>query len=283
MCSLNTAVLQTFINSKFNAGYGKNSLTAMKTILSGCLSYAVEPLSFLRVNPMKSVKIPSPRAKPETPTRKKEREAVSQEAWCQIINRFPFGHSCHVPLLLAYRCGLRLGEAFALDIRADIDFENKTLTVNRQIQWIDGYWVFTDPKYDSFRTIHLDDYMLGVLLKVKDLQERAAIFYGEYYTHLYVNEKQQLISEKKPGCIEVHLLNIREDGTYIQPRVMQHCSRVIHYDLGYKNFDYHSLRHTHATMLIESGAPIKDVQRRLGHKSVQVTVNIRNPHNEKAK
>ena len=39
-------------------------------------------------------------------------------------------------------------------------------------------------------------------------------------------------------------------------------------------FDYHSLRHTHATMLIENGAPIKDVQHRLGHKSVQVTLDI---------
>ena len=70
------------------------------------------------------------------------------------------------------------------------------------------------------------------------------------------------------------MLNVREDGSYIQPRVMQHCGRVVHYELGYKKFDYHSLRHTHATMLIENGAPIKDVQHRLGHKSVQVTLDI---------
>ncbi len=55
---------------------------------------------------------------------------------------------------------------------------------------------------------------------------------------------------------------------------MQHCGRVIHYDMGYMKYDYHSLRHTHATILIENGAPIKDVQYRLGHKSVQVTLDI---------
>ena len=55
---------------------------------------------------------------------------------------------------------------------------------------------------------------------------------------------------------------------------MQHCSRVIHYDMEYKSFDFHSLRHTHTTMLQETGAEIKDVQHRLGHKNIQVTLQI---------
>ena len=38
--------------------------------------------------------------------------------------------------------------------------------------------------------------------------------------------------------------------------------------------DFHSLRHTHATMLVENGAPLKYVQRRLGHKKIDVTMNI---------
>ena len=254
--------------------YGKNSLTALKSIISSCLSYAVEPLGFLQTNPMKLVKIPSSRAKSEIPTRKKERESINPETWNAIIERFPFGNSCHIPLMLAYRCGLRLGEAFALDWERDINLKNKTLSVNSQIQWLNGYWEFTNPKYDSFRTILLDDYMLSTLKRVKELQDRAKIFYDEFYVHLYVNEKKQLVTKYTEGCVEVHMLNVREDGSYIQPRVMQHCSRVVHYKLGYKKFDYHSLRHTHATMLIENGAPIKDVQHRLGHKSIQVTLDI---------
>lgn len=42
---------------------------------------------------------------------------------------------------------------------------------------------------------------------------------------------------------EIHLINVRENGTYIQLRVIQHCSRIIHYELGFKDFDYHSLHH----------------------------------------
>lgn len=47
---------------------------------------------------------------------------------------------------------------------------------------------------------------------------------------------------------------------------MQHCFKIIHNKLGYKYLDYHSLRHTHTTMLLNAGASIKAIQERLGHK-----------------
>lgn len=55
---------------------------------------------------------------------------------------------------------------------------------------------------------------------------------------------------------------------------MQHCFRIIHYKLGYKELDYHSLRHTHTTMLLSSGANIKAVQERLGHKNLDITLQV---------
>ncbi len=66
----------------------------------------------------------------------------------------------------------------------------------------------------------------------------------------------------------------RTDGTYIISRNMQYVSRVATRELGFKKFDYHSLRHTHATILAEKGASPKYVQHRLGHKNVQVTMQI---------
>lgn len=53
---------------------------------------------------------------------------------------------------------------------------------------------------------------------------------------------------------------------------MQHTSQVIHKELDYSEFDFHSLRHTHATMLAENDAPPKYLQEQLGHKDLQVTM-----------
>ena len=49
-------------------------------------------------------------------------------------------------------------------------------------------------------------------------------------------------------------------------------SRVVNYELGI-NFNFHSLRHTHATMLLEAGSNIKDIQERLGHSKLATTMD----------
>lgn len=69
----------------------------------------------------------------------------------------------------------------------------------------------------------------------------------------------------------VSLVCVRENGEYISTDSFKYCSRVIHNELQIK-FDYHSLRHTHATMLIENGANPKDVQCRLGHANINTTL-----------
>lgn len=43
---------------------------------------------------------------------------------------------------------------------------------------------------------------------------------------------------------------------------------------GLKRITNHGFRHTHATLLIESGASMKDVQERLGHANIQITMNL---------
>ena len=101
--------------------------------------------------------------------------------------------------------------------------------------------------------------MINILKQYKIQQLKDKVYYGEHYTKLKINSKNQI--NEIEGA-EINLINIRENGTYIQPRVMQHCFRIIHYKLGYKELDYHSLRHTHTTMLLSSGANIKDVQER---------------------
>lgn len=269
--SLSAATLQEFINQKFNEGFSRNSLMSIKGILSGSINYAIHPLQFIQSNPMQYVTLPSSRAQPEMPTRKKKRMAITKEDLNVIFNEFPEGHLYHIILQLAYRCGMRLGETFALTWDC-VNFNEATININKQVQNENKVWVFSNPKYDSIRKIKIDSVMLKILKQEKEKQDADEKYYGNSYTHYYTNEKQQIITT--PTSTEIKFVNIRGNGTYLQPRVMQHCGSVIHFKLNNPNFDYHSLRHTHTTILIEAGANPKDVQHRLGHKNVKVTLDI---------
>ena len=57
-------------------------------------------------------------------------------------------------------------------------------------------------------------------------------------------------------------------------------SHVAHSQLGLPHFDFHTLRHTHATMLLEAGVNPVDIQERLGHAKLSMT--WRYAHNTEA-
>lgn len=73
--------------------------------------------------------------------------------------------------------------------------------------------------------------------------------------------------EKGTSDNQIHLLCVREDGSYITPRTMQHTTKIIKKEI-FKDFDFHSLRHTHATMLAEIGVDQIYIQTRLGHTDI---------------
>ena len=190
-----------------------------------------------------------------------------------ILDRFPEGTSAHIPIQLGYRCGLRIGEAFGI-FWDDVDLDVGKLSINRQIQWSkdDQLWYFTEPKYDSFRTIDLDDSIVELLRREKERQVKAAAYFGDERIQLFESPKR-LVNKDGDGN-RIDMVMVRPDGSLIAPRIMQHASGIIHSQLKFPEFDFHSLRHTHTSVMLAAGAPLKYVQDRLGHKKPDVTLKI---------
>lgn len=283
--SVQPATLQALIDDMFNSGYSRNTLTCIKGILTGSLNYAVEPCGFIKLNPALLIRLPKSRAKAKIPTKKKIKRPVTNDEWKKIVGRFPEGEPSHIPLILAYRCGLRMGEVFGL-MWDDIDTDQGTITIKRQVQKVTGqdHWTLSMPKYDSCRTIKIDSDTMDLLKRERTRQQDNRKEYAEYYKQLYISGTEPNDINLTSGYIThtvtdtpADMVMQRESGEYIQPRIIQHVSRVIHgvykdtYPVISSDFDFHSLRTTHASMLREQGVPEALIQERLGHADIKIT------------
>lgn len=268
--ALSTHVIQRFINEMVKAQYSRNSITSVKGIISKALKYA-KRMKWVARNESLEVELPSWNASRKL--RSKLRVPLTREKVKEIFERFPEGHSCYTPLLLAYRGGTRIGEAFAF-FWDDIDFANGQIDINKQVQWYQErhQWRIVPPKYNSCRKIDMDRETMAYLKRERQQQIEFRLCYGKVYVRLYMDSDGYINTEGNGK--EIQMVTVRCDGSYIQPRVMQHCSRVIHTELGCPLFDFHTLRHTHATELEEAGVSSKEIQRRLGHKSEITTRRV---------
>ena len=72
---------------------------------------------------------------------------------------------------------------------------------------------------------------------------------------------------------EVNLLFVKNNGVFEGTDSVKYPFKVIHYELGIP-CRFHDFRDTHATRLIEAGADIKAVSKRLGHSTIKTTYDI---------
>lgn len=277
--SLTPAVLQEFINGKYLSGISKNHLTNIMTVLSGSLKYAVHPSKFIRENPMQYVKYP----KYEHSKTEINHKVITTEEFNHIIERFPMGTTFHIPIMIGYYTGCRIGEVTGLTWD-DIDLEKGTIDVNKILYKRNKNWYFGSTKTkSSVRTIKIGKTLIDALKQHKKWQMENRLKYGKHFTQQYEveemdgNEKLRRVyslelSIDAGTAKPIYMVCTKENGEIATPDTFKYASRVINYSLGIP-FNFHSLRHTHATRLIENGANIKDVQLRLGHANIETTLN----------
>lgn len=272
--SLNPSTLQSFVNDQKKKGYSKQHVDLILSTFKGALNYAIEPLQLIQSNPMIYVKAPKIAKKP------RKRIILKKDEWHQIIERFPFGDEFHIALMIGFHTGFRIGEALGLTWDM-IDLQKGTITVSRQqIRYkpdakIKAKWCFAPPKSAaSARTIKIGQTLIDALKKEQIRQKEIRLACGEHFIRYKTRHLTDDIHELIPvydDADTVNLVCIREDGSLINTDRFKYCSSPIQKELGIK-FDYHSLRHTHATWLAENGVHPKNLQMRLGHEKIETTL-----------
>lgn len=157
--------------------------------------------------------------------------------------------------LLAYS-GMRKSEALALTWK-DIDFKKNEIRITKAIgRGKDSKLYLKPTKTEQDRTIKMDKATMTILKEWKQQQSQELLALG-YNT---LQTKQLVFSNNR--------------NTFIQPTMTNKWLKRVLTKYGLPSLTTHGLRHTHCSLLFESGAKMKVVQNRLGHKDIKTTMNI---------
>lgn len=162
---------------------------------------------------------------------------------------FPLVH------LMSYT-GLRQGEAIALKW-SDIDFENKKITVNKTAVRIKEKQTLQTPKTkNSKRVISIDYATLSILRSWKKDQIKIYFKNGKHFE----GDENFIFTNQRGEWVHIH-------------NFIRYFKRFIA-DHKLKPITPHGLRHTHASLLFSAGVEPKNISDRLGHSTVQITLDL---------
>ncbi len=244
---ISTVVCQQVLTDLFQDGRTRgrstrgNGLSA-KTVkdiniaLKACLQKAVDE-EIIQKNPAVKVQLPK--------EEKKEMQTLSANDLGAFL-RETKESGCYEFYLLELTTGLRLGEILALTWD-DFNEEEKTITVNKQVQRINSELKVSSPKTEaSHRTIRICDECVQNLILLKSRQARidTRLIFPSPVTH----------DVRDPSSVTRNLHRIQRRA-------------------GVPQIRFHDLRHTFATLSIEQGQDIKTISHMLGHTDAGFTMN----------
>nr|WP_243114847.1 site-specific integrase [Oenococcus oeni] len=157
--------------------------------------------------------------------------------------------------LLAFT-GMRKGEALALNW-SDVDFSNKTLSISKTVVTVEnGEVVSSEPKTKaSNRLMTLDDDTVSALAEWK----------------LRQHELYKALGYESSPCSYVFNSEVNSFISLSRPRAW---ARAIAKAADLPAIIIHGFRHTYATLAVQSGMDIKQLQYQLGHNDVHTTLQI---------
>lgn len=159
-----------------------------------------------------------------------------------------------VAVTLASRTGMRRGEVFGLQW-ANVDFAKQTIHVINSL--MPNKHLTTPKTMNSTRNVLLDPDTMTLLERWEKYQQA----YMTDFSGIAHHEKDLVFTTQVGTPVSVDNFRCRQWKALTEAA-------------GLPGIGFHSLRHTHATLLIAAGVPVKVVSERLGHKSVALTMKV---------
>lgn len=246
--------LKDFSPAKITAFFGSlkcNPETCRKlyVILQSIFARAVEQ-GFLRETPCTKAVI-----LPKRDRTNRKRHFLTEEQTRVLFNMLSDGNQFNRIIKILLLTGMRSGECLALQWK-DIDFENKTIHITNTLTDVNGKrWLQPPKTANSTRYIALSDVLRDIFIEQQQYNEEKAKNLGKDF-----NLSEMVFTNATGNYIDRSALN-------------QQFRRFVH-DTDFDFLTLHSLRHCHATLLINNGIDIKIVSELLGHSDISTTANI---------
>ncbi|MGT2752566.1 tyrosine-type recombinase/integrase [Streptococcus porcinus] len=251
---INTPLIQTQVNKWANlANKGVEGAFANYHLLhnlnSRILQYGVA-MQVIQSNPARDVLVPRKQAKQKEKLKYLDNDQLKTFlVYLDTLDQSEYQTLFDVTLyktLLATGC--RISELLALEW-SDIDFENSLIKINKTLN---RYQETNTPKSKtSVRDIDIDKATLLMLKQYKNRQQIEAWQLGKTETVVF----SVFVTKYAYAC------NLRK-------RLNKHFENA-----GVTNVSFHGFRHTHASMMMNAGLPYKELQHRLGHSTLAMTMD----------
>ena len=148
--------------------------------------------------------------------------------------------------------GMRRGEILGLRWR-DVDLDAARLSVRQAVVAVEYEVIESTPKSHNARVIDLDGETVGLLRAHKRQQRAERLEWGADYGD------RDLVATRANGS-PIHRHSFSQTFTQLVSRA------------GIRPIRLHDLRHTHATLALKAGVPVKVVSERLDHESPAFTL-----------
>ena len=210
----------------------------------------------------KGTKISMPKMKTEDDT---DIIAFSREELA-LLDEYFKGTNAETAYMLGRYCGLRINECYGLKWN-NVDIENGTILIDRQMQYQEGLIKLVAPKTkNANRTIYMNNKLKNYFYELSARRRQDETQFAA------LREQNQRFIEDVNGqkISSTELVNCLPNGKIQTNNSFKYPTREIKKLLNIQ-FKYHYLRHTYGTLMAEMNTPAHLLCNQMGHGNIHVT------------